>query len=169
VTDDEAYNELLAGLAQARKIAAGSNPGSRFRGFIKAVMSVDIYLGKRGAPPETREILGTLRNILFDARRKVERGSGAGGLKPVGETQRMALAAAIVTELMRRKVPSTEAIAKVATSGGIDKKKLRDFRDNINRGLKDRDTLKFYNLYVTTFAGKSTTEAVMLELLKHPH
>jgi uncharacterized protein YoaH (UPF0181 family) len=153
----------------AQKTAARGDSSSRFKGFIRAIYEIDVYLGRRGAPPQSREILGTLRNILFDARRKIERGSKAGGIKPVEETQRMALAAAIVTELMRRKMSSDEAIAKVATAGGIDKKKLRGFRDNINRGLKDPDALKFYKVYTTEFAKKDTGEAVMLELLNHPH
>ena len=135
----------------------------------QAIVSVDIFLGRRKAPPETRELLGTLRNVLFDARRKTEGGVKAGGLKPVGETQRMALAAAIVTELMRRKMKSDEAIARVASAGDIDKKKLRGFRDNINRGLKDPVAVKFYKLYAATFAETNTAEATMFELMNHPH
>ena len=164
--EEDAYRELLIGLTRAQKIAAS---GNRFGGFVWAVMAVDIYLGRRHAPPQARGILGTLRNVLTDARLKIERGSKAGGLKTIGETQQMALASAIVTELMRRRTEGDAAITKVAAAAKIDQNKLRNFRDNINRGLKNTVALNFYDLYRNEFAKAKTTESIMLELLKHPH
>lgn len=108
------------------------------------------YLEAIGVEPDLRTPLMKMylakAHEIEQARRRQEGKSGTP--MPLDKMNAMAWAAAAVTVLKRQGKGNTgEVLTLVARAAGIDRKALKSFRDNINRGLLDRGS-EHYNSYV---------------------
>ena len=115
-----------------------------------------------------KELIAPAHAMLLAKTSEVERGRRrrAGDhrtLKPSSETVPMAAAAALVTALAKH-VDMPRALQVVSRKSGIDRKKLKNFRDNCHRARLSPETLKGYNNTLATierehWSVKDITEA----------
>ena len=142
----DAQTKLIEALRVVRdRKAAGADDWefSLLRTFLK-------YLEAIGVEPALRTPLMKMylakAHEIEQARRRQEGKSGTPA--PADKTLPMEFAAAAVTVLKRQGKGNTgEVLTSVARAAGIDRKALKSFRDNINRGLLDRGS-EHYNSYV---------------------
>jgi hypothetical protein len=80
----------------------------------------------------------------------------------------MARAAAVVTALKERGWTIPKALKAVSAEGGLDAKKLKSFRDNINRGLHDWLTKVIYDGHLNAARTEKglSTDSGLLSLLR---
>jgi hypothetical protein len=129
------------------------------------------YIEAIGVEPNLRtplmKMLLTKQHEIAEARRRAEGKSGAPPM-PLAKMNAMAWAAAAVTALKRQGKGSTaEVLTLVARTAGIDRKALKTFRDNINRGLGRGS--EHYNSYVQHIEVLDLRPAEILQTLATLH
>jgi hypothetical protein len=135
---------LLTGLEIARRTADNR------RATRVALLAVIHYLTSCGVSGKLTKPLHALWCGLVDMDRGisndlVERLPYRGGTqKTIQGTFDWAAAAADVTLLIKAKTPARAALEKVAKAQGLDPKKLREFRKNIQRGHAPPRAQKYY-------------------------
>ena len=82
-------------------------------------------------------------NDLFDKQNKAEFG---GAIKPIGETFKLASAAAAVTLLIEGGAKRDNALKQVCDKTGLDRRKLSNYRDNLIRRRVHWIALASYDL-----------------------
>jgi hypothetical protein len=85
--------------------------------------------------------------------------------KPIPQQLLWASSAAAVTILVSRGTETNKAIRTIAKGSGLDQKRLRTFRDNINRGCSHRVTKWMYDDKVAKW-GASMSEEQMIGALQ---
>jgi hypothetical protein len=169
VTDDEAHTALLERLKEASDFYALGGSNNHFKGYLLAVLAVDEFLAAIGIPLEMTAPLRGLRYTLLDATLRSRLGKKSGGQPRLAqETFSLALAAAAVTVLKERKWLVDDALKKIAATACVDRKRLKSFRDNINRGLADKLTAGIYNEYLEAFRQLSPPDDDLLSLVRLP-
>ena len=102
-------------------------------------------------------------NEIENARRRQEGKSGTPA--PADKTLPMEFAAAAVTVLKRQgKGNIGEVLTLVASAAGIDRKALKSFRDNINRGLLERSS-EAYKRHIQQIEAEGWLPAEIMESL----
>jgi hypothetical protein len=125
---------LLVGLEIARR-AADKRSGTR-----AALAAVIHYLNSCGVSGKLTKPLGALLCGLLDMDRGISNDLvdrlpyRDGAQKTIQETFDWAAAAAKATLLIKAKIPAPDALKRVAKEQGLNPKKLREFRKNIQRG-----------------------------------
>ena len=147
VVNDEAYRKLLDELRQA---SAEDDPFDR-RAI--AVMAAQNFLMALEVPPELTSPLKDALAFLIDASIIDKHGNKPGPKpKPFKERALLALAAAIYTALRDCGWRVEDAINEVCKVTNIDKKRLRQVRDNLHRGIGDPVTFDHYLRFSEDFA-----------------
>jgi hypothetical protein len=143
---------LLASLEVARR-AADNRTATRV-----ALMAVIGYLQSCGVSVELWKPLHALWCGLADMDRGISNDLverlpyKAGTQKTIQKTSDWAVAAAKVTHFIEGKMPAAAALKTVAKARGIDSKKLREFRKNIQRGNASPRTQKYYRWFLEDLA-----------------
>ncbi len=149
----DAHAKLIEALRVVRdRQAAGADDWeySLLRTFVK-------YLEEIGVDRELRAPLWKMYiakwHEIEQARLREDSNSKSGAPPmPLGKMNAMVVAAASVTVLKEQQGGLDKALAFVARAAGIERKALKNFRDNINRGLSPR-AVEYYQQYVTEFKG----------------
>lgn len=144
---DIAHAKLIEALGVVRdRQAAGADDWeySLLRTFVK-------YLEAIGVDRELRAPLWKMYIAKWHEIEQARRQDGKSGAPPMplGKMNAMAVAAASVT-VLKGQGGVDKALALVARAAGIERKALKTFRDNINRGLLPR-AADFHRQYVTQF------------------
>jgi hypothetical protein len=127
VSDEVPTQALLKSLARA---VAAYELGDRVGGQLASVIAIHKFLLATGCPPKALVPFQNLMHTLATDRRK------KGTRIMDGNAFIMGAAAAAVTTLNQRdRQPIAEAVKTVSSAAGLDQQKLRNFRDNLNRGL----------------------------------
>jgi hypothetical protein len=145
--DDEAYRKLLDEL---KKACAEDNPFDR---RACAVCAARNFLMSLKAPDELIHLLDDVLEVLIDASFVDKHGNKPGPKpKPFKERARLAFAVAIVKALRDCGWRVEDAINEVCKETNIDKKRLRQVRDNLHRGIGDHVTFDHYIRFTQHFA-----------------
>ena len=131
-----ADDELIAALEKATALY---DDGDDARAYVVALGGVTQYFLRLDMPLDLMRPLESLRNSLFDDATHTGKRK-----RPSAESAAFADAAAVVTVLHKRKWKIEDATKKVSVAAGLDKRKLKSFRDNLNRGLHDDYTRFVY-------------------------
>jgi hypothetical protein len=153
---DDSRAKLIEALRVVRdRQASGADDWeySLLRTFVK-------YLEAIGVDRELRAPLWKMyiakRHELEQAKRREE--GKPGTPMPLGKMNAMVVAAAAGTVLHQQgKGKIGDVLAFVARAAGIERKALKSFRDNINRGLSPR-AAESYQQYVTAFKDRPPEE-----------
>jgi len=163
VTSDDPGDALDAALKDAGRLY---DSGQRLEARVRALHATLDFLKSMGFSPTQLRPLGDLsmhamHEHLLDMHGKRP------GPKPKSIPQQLlwASAAAAVTVLVSRGSNVTRATNTIAKAAGLDRKRLRNFRDNINRGCTHTVTTKMYDEKVEKW-GASLSEQVMVDALK---
>jgi hypothetical protein len=89
-------------------------------------------------------------------------------LKTSGEILPMASAAALVTALAKH-VDMSHALQVVSRKSGIDRKKLKNFRENCLRAAQSPETLKAYNYVLAVIESEQWSVERIAEASAHIH
>jgi len=144
---------LQLGLKIART-AVDKRTGTRI-----ALLAVIHYLKTCGVSPKLSDPLHDLWCALADVDRGISnelvdrKPYHSGTQKGIRKTLAWATAAARVTLLIKKdKMPATAALKRVAKEKGLDSKKLREFRKNIQRGHVSPRAQKYYSWFLEDLA-----------------
>ena len=136
---DEAYKKVLDELRKAR---AEQDP---LRTRMRAVMAARDFLTAHKVPDELTRPLNKVITALYDSVLLKEHGNKPGPKrKPIEELVKIGIAAAIVTALRACDWRVQDAINEVCKVTKIDRKRLRQIRDNLHRGIGDPITYANY-------------------------
>lgn len=156
-----AHARLIEELGKARNLYHDKTPGWRtapLNIFIKYCREIGIDTSLLVSP---MVVLGELSD---QAQREV--GSLALNAMHVNASMRLAFAAAAVTSLEKRRAHNLDgALAAVAHASGLDKKKIRGFRNNISSGKYSQDVRDFY--HKTIFELQGWPVADLMKSLSH--
>jgi hypothetical protein len=153
-----AWAVLLINLEIART-AADKRSGTR-----AALLAVIHYLNSCRVSGKLTKPLRALSCGLLDMDRGisndlVDRLPYRGGTqKTIQETFAWAAAAAKVTVLIKAKIPAAAALKRVAKEQGLNSKKLREFRKNIQRGHAPPRAQKYYRWLLEDLADPQGAE-----------
>jgi hypothetical protein len=153
-----AWGVLLVGLEIARS-AEDKRIGTRV-----ALAAVVQYLRTSGVRAQLWGPLHDLWCALADADRGisnelVDRLAYRGGTqKGIKDTFAWTAAAAKVTLLIKAKIPAPAALKRVAKEQGLNSKKLREFRKNIQRGHASPRAQKYYGWLLEDLADPKGAE-----------
>jgi hypothetical protein len=161
---DTPYKVLIDSLAGA---LAKYDGGDRSLGRYTAMMAVIRFLG---AINVSAPLIKPLYDIGVAALNETTgaRHRGKPGAKPKTDFESfvMVWAAASVTALKERGKCIDDTLRTVGRAGNIEAKRLRNFRDNLNRGLGNPTTLYSYDMVLDLFRSASPDEDLEQTCLK---
>jgi len=158
---EDAYKRLIDKLTEA--CAEEDRSLSR----IHVVMAARDFLEDLNVPRQLTRPLNDVIAALIDVNALEEHGNSPGPKpKPFNEQTKVAFASAIVTALRACNWSIDKAIREVCKVTGMDRKWLRQVRDNLHRGKGDPVTLDHYYDYVEEL-GQIPEDRLENEALTH--
>jgi len=140
---EEAYKQLIERLTEA------CTEQDRFMRRVHVVMATRDFLQALNVPLSLTKPLNDVIEALIDIQTLEEHGNRPGPKpKPFNELTKVAFAAAIVTALRACDWSVDAAIREVCKETNMDRKWLRQLRDNLHRGKGDPVTLDHYHDYL---------------------
>jgi hypothetical protein len=136
---ERAYEQLIDDLKRA---CAEENP---LDGRVLAVMAARDFMTALKVPASLTQLLNDATSALIDLQMLHEHGNKPGPKpKPFDERTKAGIAAAMVTALRACNWRVDDAIRAVCKETRLDRKWLRQLRDNLHRGIGDPLTLGQY-------------------------
>jgi hypothetical protein len=155
---DDARGKLIRALAEVHKHWESSADDWRYR----LLHTIREYCRAIGIQ---RELIEPVQALLFETAESAvnERRRQAGERTPhlpLNEASCLAMAAAVITELRERGESDniSAAVQTVARRSGIDRKRLKNLRDNINRGVASAEVVGSYQAILAKVQTWTTAE-----------
>jgi hypothetical protein len=150
---EEAYKKLIADLEKATAKAEAAIDAGRqidetdvefafFLAQTKTLLAFMLFLESTGSDGR---LLAPVKNMLGELVDAHFKATGGGAFKPVGETYHLATACAMVTLIVERGGKLDSALNQVGKDTGLDKRKLRNYRDNLIRRRASDVALTMYD------------------------